>query len=155
MSRVDAPARPSAASPLGRRRWPRWLGRVLALLLLPKCAVCLLGYVALATGLGALGREFCGVQAGAGLFAFSGVDAWIYASTAALGLLYLALRARRRRLPWPPRATRCHQPPPAPPSAVDRKNVSPVTFFCTGGRAAACHCAGGLSTSTEAPGGIS
>ncbi|HVZ64434.1 MAG TPA: hypothetical protein VG936_07675 [Lacunisphaera sp.] len=43
-----------------RRRWPGWIAGAAALLLMPKCLLCLAGYAALAAGFGAAGAEICG-----------------------------------------------------------------------------------------------
>ncbi|HVT72791.1 MAG TPA: hypothetical protein VHD61_06615 [Lacunisphaera sp.] len=66
----------SSASTRRRPRWPRWLAGAAALLLMPKCLVCLAGYVALALGFGAAGAEICG----------AGGPDWLTDAGAQLGL---------------------------------------------------------------------
>lgn len=46
----------------GARGW-RWAAAVAALALLPKCVVCVAGYVAALAGFAAAGAEICGVGA--------------------------------------------------------------------------------------------
>lgn len=78
------------ASGAGPRRWPRWLwlSAVGAAALLPKCLLCVAGYIAVATGLGMATPELCGPVGTARLpvWATAGVGIGVLAGIACLTL---------------------------------------------------------------------
>lgn len=69
-----------ALSGLRRWGWKRWSLAAAATVFLPKCALCLLGYVAVAAGLAANAPEMC-----AGSTDAAGATAWLDAAGIAAG----------------------------------------------------------------------
>jgi len=65
----------------------RSLGVGGALLLAPKCALCLLGYIGLGAVLGLTRPELCGAPA-------SSAQPWLWLSSLGVALAWLALRRR-------------------------------------------------------------
>lgn len=80
---------------------PRWLAAGIAALLLPKCFLCVAGYVALAAGFAAGQPELCG-----GLAALSDGAAFAFAALGAVAGVGLLLYAGRR-----PASTRAGENP--------------------------------------------
>ncbi|HTL68051.1 MAG TPA: hypothetical protein VL200_10345 [Lacunisphaera sp.] len=90
------------ASPRRRWRWPRWVAGAAALLLMPKCLVCLAGYAALAAGFGFAGAEICGAggpngltEVGARLGLSPRQAAWVLLGVTAVAAVALTLAVRR------------------------------------------------------------
>ena len=75
------------------RCWMRWLVPGVLLVAMPKCFLCVVAYLALATGLGVSGRELCGgaTEAGGG----AAVASLMLAIGAAVGVIGYVMRKRR------------------------------------------------------------
>ncbi len=96
--RSEASTQPRGADETApRRSWARrcaarvgWLMPAMCVVLVPKCPLCLAGYIAAAAGLGFAGKEVCGVPP-------SGGSSWAAPAGIALALALGIFWARRAR----------------------------------------------------------
>ncbi len=85
---ASAPLPPPPAQGWRRFLAPRWLTTALVVLLAPKCALCVLGYLGLAAGLGLTRPELCGGSASPSI-------GWTVFGASAIVLVTVGLLSRK------------------------------------------------------------